>query len=72
MKKLFQKSLENKKEKKEKKSTYLLLLIGVLLMFFFFALDFPRLVCFSTLLLSFSCFLLMQKENMFRARKNKI
>ena len=62
MKKLFQKSLENKKEKKEKKSTYLLLLIGVLLMFFFFALDFPRLVCFSTLLLSFSCFLLMQKE----------
>ena len=62
MKKLFQKSLENKKEKKEKKSTYLLLLIGVLLMFFFFALDFPRLVCFSVLLLSFSCFLLMQKE----------
>ena len=62
MKKLFQKSLENKKEKKEKKSTYLLLLIGVLLMFFFFALDFPRLVCFSALLLSFSCFLLMQKE----------
>ena len=59
MKKLFQKSLENKKEKK---STYLLLLIGVLLMFFFFALDFPRLVCFSVLLLSFSCFLLMQKE----------
>ena len=62
MKKLFQKSLENKKEKKEKKSTYLLLLIGVLLMFFFFALDFPRLVCFSALLLSFSCFLLMQTE----------
>ena len=58
MKKLFHKSLENKKEKKQKKSTYLLLL----LMFFFFALDFPRLVCFSTLLLSFSCFLLMQKE----------